>query len=69
MKYYNNLFSKCEVLLLADVFDKIRNNNLKNYGLCLSHCLSAPSFIWDAMLKMKKTEVEIIQNPDMHIFF
>ena len=32
---------KCDVLLLADVFKKFRNNVLKNYGLCPSHYLSA----------------------------
>ena len=32
---------KCDVLLLADVFKKIRNNSLKKYGLCPSHYFSA----------------------------
>ena len=41
MKDYHNLYLKCDVLLLADVFEKIRSNSLKNYGLCPSHCLSA----------------------------
>ena len=42
MKEYHNLYLKCDVFLIADVFEKFRNNNLKNYGLCLSHYLSAP---------------------------
>ena len=27
MKYYHNLYLKCDVLLLADVFGKGRNNS------------------------------------------
>ena len=34
MKDYHDLYLKCEVLLLADVFKKSRNNNSKKYGLC-----------------------------------
>ena len=34
MKDYDNLYLKCGVLLLADVFEKFRNNSLKNYGVC-----------------------------------
>ena len=41
MKDYYDLYLKCNVLLLADVFEKFRNNRLKNYGLCPSHYLSA----------------------------
>ena len=41
-KDYHNLYLKCDVLLLADVFEKIRNNSLKNCRLCPSHYLSAP---------------------------
>ena len=33
MKDYHELYLKC-ILLLADVFEKFRNNSLKNYGLC-----------------------------------
>ena len=39
---YQDLYLKCDVLLLADVFEKFRNNGLKNYGLCPSHYLNAP---------------------------
>ena len=31
MKHCGNLYLKCFVLLLADVFEKFRNNTLKNY--------------------------------------
>ena len=32
-----DLYRKCDGLLLADVFEKIRNSSLKNYGLCSSN--------------------------------
>ena len=69
MKDYHDLYLKCDVLLLADVFEKFKNNSLKNYGLCPSHYLSAPSLSWDALLKMTKIELELIPDPDIYIFF
>ena len=54
MKDYHNLYLKCDVLLLVDVFEKFRNNSLTNYRLCPSHYLSAPGLSWDAMLNMTK---------------
>ena len=39
MKDYHDLYLKCDILLLADVFEKVRNNTLKNYGLCPSNYL------------------------------
>ena len=47
MKDYHDLYLKCDVLLLADVFEKHRNNRLKNYGSSQSHYLS-----WDVMFNM-----------------
>ena len=54
IKSYNYLFLKCDVLLLADVSEKVRNNSIKNCGLCSSHYLSVPALCWDAMCNMKK---------------
>ena len=64
MKDYDDLYLACDVLLLANVFGKFRNNSLKNYGLCPRHCLS-----WDTVLKMKKTELKLISHLDMYILF
>ena len=58
-----------EIILLAYVFEKFRNNSLRNYGLCPSHYLRAPGLSWDAMLKMTKIELELIPDPDMYMFF
>ena len=45
-KNYHNLYLKCDFLLLADVFEKFRNNSLKNYGLYPSHYLMATGLCW-----------------------
>ena len=42
IKDYYNFYLNTNTLLLADVFEKIRSNNLKNYGLCPNHYLSRP---------------------------
>ena len=67
MKDYHALYLNCDVLLLADVFEKSRNNSLKNYGIYPSHYLSVPGLSWNAMLKMAK--IKLITDPDMYIFF
>ena len=33
MKVYHDLYLKCDILLLANVFEKFRNNSLENYVL------------------------------------
>ena len=69
MKNYPDLHLKCDILLLTDVFEKFRNNSLKNYGLYPSHYLSTPTLSWDVMLNMRKVELELIQDPEMYIVF
>ena len=66
---FRNLHLKYDILLLDDVFEKCRNNNLRNYGLLPSHFLGAPALSWDAMLNMEKVELELIPDPDMYIVF
>ena len=61
MKDYYDLHLKCNVLLLVDVFEKFRNNCLKNYGLCSSHYLNAPVLSWDAIINMTEVKLELFQ--------
>ena len=35
------LYVECDIFLLANAFEKVRNNSLKNYELCPSHYLSS----------------------------
>ena len=65
MKDYRHLCLKCDVLLLAHVFKKFRNNCLKNRGLCPSHYSRALTLSWDAMPYMAKEKLELISYLDM----
>ena len=69
MKDYRNLHLKCDVLLLADVFENFRDNSIETYGLSPSHYLSTPALSWDVRLSMTKVKLELILDHDMHIFF
>ena len=60
-----DLCLKCNVFLLVEIFEKFKNNSLKNYGLCPSHYLSAPALSWDAILSMIKVEFELISDADI----
>ena len=66
MKDYN---FKYDNLLLADVFEKIRNSSLKNYEWFPSCYLSAPDLIWDAIIRMTKFELELVLDVHITLFF
>ena len=68
MKDYHDVYLECEVLLLANVFKKFRNNSLKNYALNSIH-LSALALSWNPMLNMTKVEIELNPDPDMNILY
>ena len=62
MKDYHDMYLKWDILLLADVFEKFRNNSWKNYGLCPSHYLTTLALSWDAILKGIRGGVSYISN-------
>ena len=67
-KDFHGWYFKWDVVLL-DYFEKCRNSDFKNYGLCSSHYLSVSSLSWDVMLRKTKVELEIISDADMYLIF
>ena len=65
---YHDLYLKTDVLLLCDVSEKFINTCLSYYVLDPCHYFSSPGLSWDAMLKMTKIELELINDIDMHLF-
>ena len=65
---YHDLCIKTHVLLLADVFENFINTCLDYYGLDPCHYFSRPELSRDAMLKMKRIELELISDIDLHLF-
>ena len=68
MKNYHDLYLKCDILLLVDVFEKFKNRCLENYGLCPSNYLSVLDLSWDAMFSMTKVKLDIISDVEMYLF-
>ena len=65
MQDYHDLYLKTDVLLLADAFESFRDGTLENYQLDPSHYVSSPHLSWDAMLKMTKCELQLLDDPEM----
>ena len=65
MRDYHDLYNKSDVLLLADIFENFRNQNMKNYGLDPAWYFTSPGLAWDAALKSTKVKLELISDYDM----
>ena len=65
---YHDLYLKTDVLLLADVFEKFISICLEYYGLNPSHYFISPELNLDVMLKMNKTELELISDIGVYLF-
>ena len=65
---YHDLYLKCDVLLLCDVFEKFIDTCLEYYGLDPCHYFSSPGLAWDAMLEMSGVRLRLIDDIDMHLF-
>lgn len=65
---YHDLYSKTDVLLLADVWTAFCETSMKYYELDPSHYVSAASLTWDAMLKYTGVKIELFTDMEMHDF-
>ena len=62
---YHDLYVQSDTLLLADVFENIRNTCLKVYELDPAHFLSLPGLAWQACLKKTNVKLELLTDYDM----
>ncbi len=69
LKDYMELYLTCDVLILADCFEKFRDLALKHYGLDPAHYCSSPGLSWDVMLKFTGIELELLTDEDMLSMF
>ena len=60
-------YVRTDVVLLADVLRHYRKMGLEEYGLDPLHYPTAPSFSYDAMLKMTKATPEVLHDIDMYM--
>ena len=59
---------KTDLCHISDVFQKFSNFAYETYELDPRHSYTLPGFSWQAMLKLKKIELELISDPDMYLF-
>ena len=55
----------CDVLILADVFEKFRKTCITYYKLDPANNMTTPSVAWDAMLLNTKVKLELLHDLDM----
>ena len=64
---YHDVYLKSDVLLLADVFESFRRMAISTYKLDPAHYFTAPGLSWDAMLKLTKVKLQLIDDTDMYL--
>lgn len=63
---YTDLYLKCDVLLLCDIFEKFRNSSLEYYNLDPTYYVSSPGLSWDAMLLYTGVKLDLLDDKDMY---
>ena len=62
---HHDLYVQSDTLLLADVFENFRKACIKTYELDPAYFISLPGLAWQACLKTKGVELELLTDYDM----
>ena len=65
---YQDIYVASDILLLADIFENFRLISLSFYKIDPVHCYTAPGLAWQAALRMFGVQLELLTDPDMHLF-
>ena len=66
MKDYHDLYLKCDVLQLADLFEEFRSQFKEQYGLDPVHYITTPQMSWSAMLRFCQVERPLNHDPEIY---
>jgi len=69
LKDYHDTYLKCDVLLLADIFENFREFSLKEYKLDPLHFYSGPGLSFESCLKMTGAHLELLTDVEQLNFF
>ena len=62
---YHDWYIQSDTLLLADIYENIRNMCFEKYQLDPTYFVSAPGLAWQACLKKTGVKLELITDYDM----
>ena len=65
LRKYHNLYVQSNTILLADVFENLRNMRLKVYKLNRAKFLSAPGLAWQVALKKTIVKLDVLTDINM----
>ena len=65
LRKYHDLYVQSNTILLADVFENLRNMSLKVYKLNRAKFLSAPGLAWQVALKKTIVKLDILTDINM----
>ena len=59
------IYLKCDVLLLACVFEKIIKVSVKEFGINPLYCVNLPGYTWECGLKYTGINLQTLQDKDL----
>ena len=65
LRKYHDLYVQSDTILLADVFENLRNMRLNVYKLNRAKFLSAPGLAWQVALKKTIVKLDLLTNINM----